>query len=111
MIAACHYLHLIPGANVLQIEDFKIDLAAVAADLGGAPRKVALLLGTEGAGLSERWSSQATTRVTIPMAAGIDSLNVAAAAAIACYVLGQGPRQSSSSSSSRTRGETGQSAG
>ena len=44
--------------------------------------------------------------------AGIDSLNVAAAAAIACYVLGQGPRQSSSSSSSsRTRGETGQSSG
>lgn len=31
-IAACHYLHLIPGANsFLLIEDFKIDLAAVAA--------------------------------------------------------------------------------
>ncbi|MBN9518885.1 protein translocase subunit SecD [bacterium] len=31
MIAAGHYLHLIPGASVLGIEDFKIDLAAVAA--------------------------------------------------------------------------------
>ena len=29
-IAACHYLHLIPGL-ALGIEDFKIDLAAVAA--------------------------------------------------------------------------------
>jgi SecD/SecF fusion protein len=30
-IAACHYLHAIPGMNHLGIEDFKIDLAAVAA--------------------------------------------------------------------------------
>jgi SecD/SecF fusion protein len=30
-IAVCHYLHLIPGLNFLGIEDFKIDLAAVAA--------------------------------------------------------------------------------
>jgi SecD/SecF fusion protein len=31
VIAACHYLHLIPGFTYLGIEDFKIDLAAVAA--------------------------------------------------------------------------------
>jgi SecD/SecF fusion protein len=30
-IAVCHYLHLIPGLDILKIEDFKIDLAAVAA--------------------------------------------------------------------------------
>ena len=30
-IAICHYLHLIPGLGFLGIEDFKIDLAAVAA--------------------------------------------------------------------------------
>jgi SecD/SecF fusion protein len=30
-IAVCHYLHLLPGASVLGLEDFKIDLAAVAA--------------------------------------------------------------------------------
>src|SRR5438045_4970871 len=30
-IAACHYLHLVPGMNYLGIQDFKIDLAAVAA--------------------------------------------------------------------------------
>ncbi len=30
-IAVCHYLHLIPGLDFLGIEDFKIDLTAVAA--------------------------------------------------------------------------------
>ncbi len=30
-IAACHYLHLVPGFSLLGIQDFKIDLAAVAA--------------------------------------------------------------------------------
>jgi tRNA G18 (ribose-2'-O)-methylase SpoU len=48
--------------------------------------KVALVLGSEGHGLSSRWESAADRRAIIPMAAGIDSLNVAAATAIACYV-------------------------
>ena len=48
--------------------------------------RVALLMGTEGHGLSERWSSAADVRAVIPMAPGIDSLNVAAATAVACYV-------------------------
>jgi tRNA G18 (ribose-2'-O)-methylase SpoU len=60
--------------------------------------RVAVLLGTEGAGLSTRWSDGAAVRARIPMSAGIDSLNVAAAAAIACYALS-------------ARGLTGQSAG
>jgi len=98
-------------ALALTLSDDAVDLATVAADLQRTPRKIAVLVGTEGTGLSQRWSSRAAARVKIPMAAGIDSLNVAAAAAIACYVLGAGPRQSSSSSSSRSRGETGQSSG
>lgn len=49
--------------------------------------KVALLVGSEGPGLSERWRSSADARALIPMAAGIDSLNVAAATAVACYVV------------------------
>lgn len=65
-----------------------VDLAEIAADLLLAPRKAAVLLGTEGAGLSEHWASTADVRAVIPMQAGIDSLNVAAAAAIACYSLG-----------------------
>ena len=48
--------------------------------------KVALVLGSEGHGLSARWEAAADRRAIIPMAAGIDSLNVAAATAIACYV-------------------------
>jgi len=48
--------------------------------------KVALLLGSEGPGLSRRWMTSADRRAVIPMAAGIDSLNVAAATAVACYV-------------------------
>ena len=48
--------------------------------------KVALLMGTEGHGLSERWREAADVRAMIPMAEGIDSLNVAAATAVACYV-------------------------
>ncbi|MEP9383262.1 RNA methyltransferase [Nocardioides sp. KR10-350] len=48
--------------------------------------KVALVLGSEGHGLSERWQRSADRRAVIPMSAGIDSLNVAAATAVACYV-------------------------
>ena len=48
--------------------------------------KVALVLGGEGHGLSRHWEESADCRATIPMAAGIDSLNVAAATAVACYV-------------------------
>jgi tRNA G18 (ribose-2'-O)-methylase SpoU len=48
--------------------------------------RVALVLGSEGHGLSARWEQSADRRAIIPMAAGIDSLNVAAASAVACYV-------------------------
>jgi tRNA G18 (ribose-2'-O)-methylase SpoU len=63
------------------------DLATVQVELEPG-RPVAILLGTEGHGLSAAWAQAAHWRATIPMAAGIDSLNVAAAGAIACYVLG-----------------------
>ncbi len=48
--------------------------------------RVALVLGGEGHGLSMRWETTADRRAVIPMAPGIDSLNVAAASAVACYV-------------------------
>jgi tRNA G18 (ribose-2'-O)-methylase SpoU len=54
-----------------------------------ADSRLALLLGTEGDGLSARWRGQADLAVRIPMSRGVDSLNVASAAAIACYVLAQ----------------------
>ena len=49
--------------------------------------RVALVLGSEGHGLSPRWERSADRRAVIPMRGGIDSLNVAAAAAVACYVV------------------------
>lgn len=49
--------------------------------------KIALLVGGEGGGLSGRWLTAADQAVRIPMSRGVDSLNVAAAAAIACYLL------------------------
>jgi tRNA G18 (ribose-2'-O)-methylase SpoU len=60
---------------------------------GGPPDdQVALLLGTEGDGLSSHWRHEADQSVCIPMAphamaAGVDSLNVVAAAAVACHAL------------------------
>jgi tRNA G18 (ribose-2'-O)-methylase SpoU len=49
--------------------------------------RLALLIGGEGHGLSARWLAQADQAVRIPMSRQVDSLNVASAAAIACYVL------------------------
>jgi tRNA G18 (ribose-2'-O)-methylase SpoU len=65
---------------------------AEALHAAGAGGRAALLLGTEGDGLSARWQHEADERVRIPMnpaarAAGVDSLNVVAAAAIACHLL------------------------
>ena len=47
----------------------------------------ALLLGTEGDGLPERIMRAVDVRARIPMAGGVDSLNVAAASAIALHQL------------------------
>jgi tRNA G18 (ribose-2'-O)-methylase SpoU len=59
--------------------------------LGAGDRPRALVLGTEGDGLPPALLSRADRRVRIPMAEGIDSLNVAAASAIALHVLRPGP--------------------
>jgi len=56
--------------------------------LPAGPR--ALLLGTEGAGLPPALMVRVDRRVRIPMADGVDSLNVGAASAIALHVMRQG---------------------
>ncbi|CAM2954882.1 RNA methyltransferase [Corynebacterium jeikeium] len=48
-------------------------------------RKVAVMVGAEGPGLTEHAMRAADVRASIPMARGTDSLNVATAAAIAFY--------------------------
>ncbi len=54
------------------------------------PRRVALLVGAEGPGLSDEALRAADARVRIAMAPGVDSLNVAMAAAVGMYVVGRG---------------------
>ncbi|MFL6091244.1 MAG: TrmH family RNA methyltransferase [Aeromicrobium sp.] len=54
--------------------------------------RAALIVGSEGPGLTEHWRRSADVRITIPMAAGIDSLNVAASVAIACWHFRPRPR-------------------
>lgn len=55
-------------------------------DAQGKPwEKVAFLVGAEGPGLLEKTMRLSHIRAQIPMAAGTDSLNLATAAAIACY--------------------------
>jgi len=58
----------------------------------GLDHKVALLLGAEGPGLQASTMQRAHRRVAIPMARDVDSLNVASAAAIACYAVQQARR-------------------
>jgi tRNA G18 (ribose-2'-O)-methylase SpoU len=52
-----------------------------------APERLALVLGSEGDGLSRHALEAADTVVTIPMKHGVDSLNVASASAVALYTL------------------------
>lgn len=51
--------------------------------------RAALLLGAEGPGLTAAAQSASDVRVVIPMRRGVDSLNVAAAAAVAFWELGR----------------------
>ncbi|MBB6351262.1 tRNA G18 (ribose-2'-O)-methylase SpoU [Nonomuraea muscovyensis] len=73
-------LALTPEQSVTSLDEVKMT------------ERVALLLGSEGDGLSSRWLEEADEAVCIPMSsrameAGVDSLNVVAAAAIACHGL------------------------
>lgn len=68
----------------LALDDAAVDLAEFAKD---PPEKIAIMVGTEGDGLSSRARRGADVTVTIPMSGGIDSLNVAAACSIALWAL------------------------
>ena len=50
-------------------------------------RRMAVVVGSERGGLTQEAMAAATHRVSIPMQDGVDSLNVAAATAIACWQL------------------------
>jgi len=76
-------------ASGLHLAALALDDDAVPLDEFAAarPDRVGLLLGAEGDGLSRRALEAADTIVTIPMAGGVDSLNVAAASAVALWAL------------------------
>ncbi|MBU3689277.1 MAG: rRNA methyltransferase [Acidimicrobiales bacterium mtb01] len=63
-------------------DSLDLDEAALA-----ARGRLALVMGSERDGLSGRLMAAVDHRVRIPMSEGVDSLNVAAAAAVACYAL------------------------
>ena len=71
----------------LALADGAVSLRDLAAD---PPERLALVFGAEGDGLSAHALEAADRVVTIPMAHGVDSLNVAAAAAVALYALAVG---------------------
>jgi len=58
----------------------------------GAEEKLAVILGTEGDGLSDSTIDGCDYTVKIPMYHGVDSLNVAAASAVAFYQLANRPK-------------------
>jgi tRNA G18 (ribose-2'-O)-methylase SpoU len=60
-------------------------------DASAVASRTALLVGHEGDGLSDEALRAADVAARIPMAAGVDSLNVATATAIALYALSRGP--------------------
>ena len=70
--------------SALALSDDAVDLQTFAEN---RPEKVAIVLGTEGDGLSSAALTSADSIVTIPMLRGVDSLNVAAASAVALYAL------------------------
>ncbi|MEO6510573.1 MAG: RNA methyltransferase [Nocardioides sp.] len=85
----------LPDLSAAGFTTVALTLAPDAVDIEDAVRgldRVALVLGSEGPGLSARWEAAADRRATIPMAPGIDSLNVAAATAVACYVTAKRDR-------------------
>ena len=71
-------LALTPDPEVTDIRSLPADIRST---------RVGLIFGSEGPGLSDAALTAARHRVRIPMADGVDSLNVAAAAAVACYEL------------------------
>lgn len=80
------------GLDLLREAGFTVAALALADDAvtldelaAAPPERLALLLGTEGDGLSRRAVAASDVVVTIPMAGEVDSLNVAAASAVAFW--------------------------
>lgn len=84
LLPALHSLGLRGAAMALTDRSVGIDNAALRAE-----QRLAIILGTEGDGLGPEVIAQSDYVVKIPMAYGVDSLNVAAASAVAFWELGK----------------------
>ncbi len=82
-IERLHKLGFKTAALALTDDSVSIDHAALLTE-----PKLAVILGTEGDGLSHSTIAQCDYTVKIPMSHGVDSLNVAAASAVAFWQLG-----------------------
>ena len=78
-----HQLGFKTAAMALTDQSVRIDDPAVLAE-----EKLAIVLGTEGDGLAQDTIADCDYTIRIPMAHGVDSLNVAAASAVAFWQLG-----------------------
>jgi tRNA G18 (ribose-2'-O)-methylase SpoU len=76
--------HLPAGGGIRAVSLAELKASVTSSD---RPAGVALLLGAEGPGLTDSALAMADVVIRIPMAAGIDSLNVATAAALAFHAL------------------------
>lgn len=83
-IERLHALGFKTAAMALSDNSVSIDDEALARE-----DKLAIILGTEGDGLSKSTIASADYTVKIPMSHGVDSLNVAAAGAVAFWQLGR----------------------
>ncbi|WP_231440964.1 TrmH family RNA methyltransferase [Brevibacterium zhoupengii] len=63
------------------------DSVAIRDFAANAPERTAIVFGTEGDGLRRSTIAACDSTVMIPMSGGVDSLNVAAASAVACFAL------------------------
>jgi tRNA G18 (ribose-2'-O)-methylase SpoU len=85
------------GLESLRRHGFRVVALTPAADAVPLPEavaadRVALVLGSEGHGLTHRWLTSADVRARIPMTPDVDSLNIASAAAIGCYLVASARR-------------------
>jgi len=85
---------LTPGSSAQPLAE----VAAASSD------KVALLLGAEGHGLSAAALASTDLAVRIPMSGDVDSLNIAAATAVACYAFTAGAAAAGGSTAQEVSG-------
>ena len=79
-----HALGFCTAAMALRDDSVRLDDARLAAE-----QRLAIVMGTEGDGLADATIASCDYTVRIPMHHGVDSLNVAAASAVAFYQLGR----------------------